>query len=89
MILDKSHTTKPLDCHFEPKMVADAIKEELMFMRKPQVYHEVSSELPGQVWVECHRNSMGLDEQGWCCGSIHPSPTGCARNQESGRVDTR
>ena len=24
-----------------PKLVADAIKEELMFMRKPQVYHEV------------------------------------------------
>ena len=25
----------------DPKLVADAIKEELMFMRKLQVYHEV------------------------------------------------
>ena len=30
-------TGLPLD----PKMLADAIKEELMFMRKLQVYHEV------------------------------------------------
>ena len=50
----------PLD----PKLVADAIKEELMFMRKLQVYHGNSCELSGQVWVEGHRNTMGLHAQG-------------------------
>ena len=43
------------------KMVADAIKEELTFMRTLQVYHRES---------------------------FHPSQAGCARNQESERVDT-
>ena len=47
-------TRLPLD----PKLVADAIKEELMFMRKLQVYHGSSCELSGQVWTESHRNTM-------------------------------
>ena len=50
----------PLD----PKLVADAIKEELMFMRKLQVYHEVSASYLGQVRIETHRDTMGLHEQG-------------------------
>ena len=38
--LDKFHVMKSLDCH-STKLVADAIKEELMFMRKLRVYQEV------------------------------------------------
>ena len=56
----------PLDeatgLRFHPKMVNDIIQEELMFTRKVQVYLEVF-ELSGQVWVESHRNTMGLHEQ--------------------------
>ena len=44
----------------DPKLVADAIKEELMFMRKLQVYHGSSFGLPGKVWLESHRNTMDL-----------------------------
>ena len=45
---DDEATGLPLD----PKMVADAIKEELMFMRKLQVYHEVPvSYLDNCRWV--------------------------------------
>ena len=38
-----SHTGLPLD----PKLVADAIKEELMFMREIRVYHEVPVDKSG------------------------------------------
>ena len=63
-------------------MVTDAFKNELMFMRKLQVYKEVlvrymdKSSLTDRKTMErrCHE-------------SIHPSPTSCARNQESERVD--
>ena len=47
----------------EPKMVADAIRDELTFMRKLQVYHEVP--LSYLDWSGCsHRDTMGLHEQG-------------------------
>ena len=53
-------TGLPLD----PKMVADAIKEELMFMRKTASLPGSSCELLGQVWVGSHRKSIRLHEQG-------------------------
>ena len=40
---DKPATTKQLVRRWTRKLVADAVKDELMFMRKLEVYHEVTS----------------------------------------------
>ena len=61
----------PLD----PKMEADAIKEELIFMRELQVYHEVL------VSYLDKSGSKAIGTRRW--DSIHPSEAGCARSQES------
>ena len=53
-------TGLPLD----PKLVADAIKEELTFMRNLQVYHEVPVSFLDKSGLKSHRNTMGLYEQG-------------------------
>ena len=83
MNLDKPHTTKPLDCAtLDPKMVADAIKEEWMFMRKLQVYHEVlvsdldNSGLKPSLHDEATRTRVCAADP------FIRAPTGCARNHE-------
>ena len=48
----------------DSKLLAGAIKEALMFMRKLQVCHESSFELLDQVWVKIHARTMGPHEQG-------------------------
>ena len=77
-------TGLPLDL----KLVADAVNEELMSMRKLQVYHEVLVKPLGKAWFGSHRNSMDLHEQSGRCESICERTTSGARNQESERVDT-
>ena len=74
--LDKFHIVKSLDCHLDPKLVADAIKEELMFMRKLQVYHEVPASYLDKSGLKAIGTRWGLHEQGRCCESIHPSQAG-------------
>ena len=85
---EKFHMSEITGLPLDPKLVADASKEELMFMRKLQVYHEIpvnyldNSGLKaiGTRWVDTHKG---------CRESIHPSKAGCAENQESERVDTK
>ena len=62
--LDELTVTKQTGLLLDPKMVADAVKEELMFMRRVQVYHEVpvsyldSAELKaiGTGWIYANEN---------------------------------
>ena len=84
-------TGLPLDS----KLVADAIKEELMFMRKLQVYHEVpvsyvdksGIEAIGARWV--YTNKVMLRIHSFEQDQLRKKKTSRARNQESERDDTR
>ena len=53
-------TGLPLD----PKLVADAIEEELMCMRKLRVYHEVPVHYLDKSGLQAIGHTMGLHEQG-------------------------
>ena len=81
-------TGLPLD----PKLVADAIKAELMFMRELQVYHEVlvsyhdksGLNAIGTRWVHTNKGDAAnpLIEQGWLRKKPHVrshAPTGKPR----------
>ena len=55
-------------------MVADAIKEEWMFMRKLQVYHEVPVSDLDKSGLKGIVTRWGYTNKCVCCGSVHPSP---------------
>ena len=77
-------TGLPLDT----KMVAHAIKDELMFMRELQVNHEVLVSYVDKSGLKAAGTRWVYTNKVWCCKSIWPRTAGCARNQESEPVDT-
>ena len=75
-------TGLPLD----PKLVADAIKEELMFMRKLRVHHEVPTNYLDESGLKTIGTRWVYTNKG---DAANPSKTGGAGDQQSERVDTR
>ena len=78
-------TRLPLD----PKLVADAIKEELIFPRKLQVYHEVPVSYLEKSGLKAIGTQWFHTNKGDAANPFIRARFGCAGDQESERVVTR